>query len=127
ALYAGTMAGLLAAGGLRRETAALWVAATAMFVLGVVDDRLRLRAHVKLVGQIAAACWLLLNHVHFEAIPMPWTLPVTLLWLIGITNAVNLLDNMDGLAVGVVGIAALVISANGLIRGDMLVASMALP
>jgi UDP-GlcNAc:undecaprenyl-phosphate GlcNAc-1-phosphate transferase len=126
ALYAGTMAGAVAAGAVNRATAPLWIGATAMFVLGAVDDRRRIRPHVKLVGQIAAACWLILTDPHLPGTPV-WTLPVRLLWIIGITNALNLLDNMDGLAAGVAGIAALVLSSYGVLTGNTTLALLALP
>src|SRR6186997_327491 len=64
ALFAGTLAGAVATGAIHRATAALWIGAAAMFILGLVDDRLRIRPHVKLVGQIAGACWLILNGIH---------------------------------------------------------------
>lgn len=85
--------------------------ALGIFVLGFVDDRLNLRPHHKLVGQIAAAAALLGMGVRFEALPLPLSLPVTMLWVLTVTNAVNLLDNMDGLAAGVCAISALVLAA----------------
>ncbi len=127
AVYLGTMAGLFASAGVNQQTVALWIAATAMFALGVVDDRLQVRPHVKLVGQIAAACWLVGNGIRFYAVPMPWAFILTLLWLIGITNALNLLDNMDGLAAGVAGIAAVIMAVYGWLDNNLIVAQMALP
>src|SRR5262249_6674500 len=127
ALYVATLAGAAATGAIHHGTAALWVGATAMFLLGLADDRLHIRPHVKLVGQIAAACWLILSGIYFTRMPLYLALPVTVLWVIGITNAVNLLDNMDGLAAGVAGIGALVISSFGLQSGTSAVAELALP
>ncbi len=88
--------------------AAIWVGATFMFVLGWVDDFLRIKPHVKLIGQILAA-----SLMAFLGFRLHWfsslTLDtlVTLFWIVGITNAVNLIDNMDGLCSGVGMIAAL--------------------
>jgi UDP-GlcNAc:undecaprenyl-phosphate GlcNAc-1-phosphate transferase len=127
AIYLGTMAGALAAGEVNGTTAPLWIGASAMFALGLVDDRLRIRPPVKLVVQIAAACWLIAHGIRFERIPLPWTVPVTLLWIIGITNAVNLLDNMDGLAAGVTAICAVVTASYGMLVGNAEVAALALP
>lgn len=53
-------------------------------------------------------------------------IPFTVLWILWITNAVNLLDGLDGLAAGVIGIASFFIFLNGLIKGDSLVAFIAL-
>src|SRR5262245_37464281 len=64
-LYAGTLAGAAATGAIHRATAALWIGATAMFLLGLIDDRKRIRPHVKLVGQVAGACWLILSGIYF--------------------------------------------------------------
>ncbi|RMF26027.1 MAG: undecaprenyl/decaprenyl-phosphate alpha-N-acetylglucosaminyl 1-phosphate transferase [Chloroflexi bacterium] len=76
--------------------------------LGVWDDRWGLRPLLKLAGQIAGALFLVLSgiQVNLPLIP-PWAdVLITVLWLVGITNAFNLLDNMDGLSGGVAAIAA---------------------
>jgi UDP-GlcNAc:undecaprenyl-phosphate GlcNAc-1-phosphate transferase len=76
---------------------------TAMiFVTGVVDDVLTLKPSTKLIVQIALASALLffdyrLNWIHSETLDRL----VTLVWVVGLTNAFNLLDNMDGLCAGV--------------------------
>jgi UDP-GlcNAc:undecaprenyl-phosphate/decaprenyl-phosphate GlcNAc-1-phosphate transferase len=100
AIFVGTVAAWLAGGDLGR-IAPVAVPAAGMFALGLVDDRLRLRAHVKLIGQVAAAALLTMAGVRFEGLPPALSLLLTLMWIVGITNAVNLLDNMDGLAAGV--------------------------
>lgn len=72
-----------------------------MFVLGVVDDVRPLSPQTKFIGQIVAACIPVFSGVVFS---LPWYAPfnvlVTVLWIVGISNAINLLDNMDGLAAG---------------------------
>lgn len=87
----------------------LLAGAVAMFALGMVDDIVQLRPSVKLGGQLlVAVVTTALGPV------LPWTpvhlanQAITVFWLVGVTNAVNLLDNMDGLSGGVVGIGALV-------------------
>jgi UDP-GlcNAc:undecaprenyl-phosphate GlcNAc-1-phosphate transferase len=86
----------------------LLLGAAAMFALGFVDDVFQLKPYAKLVGQvIIAALTVLSGHV------MPWTSVVIVdqaigfFWIIGITNAINLLDNMDGLAGGIACLGAL--------------------
>ncbi len=83
------------------------VGATAVSFLGLVDDRWGLRPLVKLVGQILAAVllWATGVRVGTSGWPVLDTF-LTLFWVVYITNAVNLLDNMDGLAGGVAAIAA---------------------
>ncbi len=88
--------------------AVLFLGALFMFTLGFVDDRLRLKPQTKLLGQIMTA-----SLVAYFGFRLHWlnsltadTL-VTILWIVGITNAMNLLDNMDGLAAGVGAISGL--------------------
>ena len=92
----------------------VWGGATILFAIGVVDDRVGVKPEAKLAAQVVATGLLLYGGVAFgNSWPLWLSLPLTLLWVVGITNAVNLLDNMDGLAAGVAGIAALVLAVFG--------------
>ena len=74
--------------------------ATLAFLIGLLDDVLgsRFPVTVKAGGQIAAALVLVLAGVRVSFLPYEWmNLALTLVWLVGMTNAFNLLDNMDGL------------------------------
>src|SRR2546428_11826310 len=93
-----------------------WVvvgAASFLFLVGLVDDWLHIKPYQKLIGQVIGAA-IVVNY----GLALPWTrsLPVnmliTIFWLIGIPNAINLLDNMDGLATGVAAIAACFLTVN---------------
>jgi len=79
--------------------------------VGLVDDIRGVRPANKLVAQMVAAGILLLGGVRAgwpeDAI---WSVPLTVFWVLGITNALNLLDNMDGLAAGIAGISGLAIA-----------------
>lgn len=89
----------------------IWTGATLMFVVGAVDDLARIQPAAKLAAQVVATGLLLYAGYTFGVHwPLWLSLPLTLLWVIGITNAVNLLDNMDGLSAGIAGIAALVLA-----------------
>ena len=97
----------------------LVAAATFLFIVGLVDDVHRLRPHVKLVMQVVASSVLPL-----AGLVLPWT-PykivndvLTLFWMVGITNAINLLDNMDGLAGGVAALACLFQAAYFIVNGQ---------
>ena len=85
----------------------LEVGGTLLFVTGLIDDFRHLRPHTKLIAQILAACVMVVGGVQ---IGTPWlapiAIPLTILWIVGITNAFNLLDNMDGLSAGIAVIAA---------------------
>ncbi|MDZ7268069.1 MAG: undecaprenyl/decaprenyl-phosphate alpha-N-acetylglucosaminyl 1-phosphate transferase [candidate division KSB1 bacterium] len=87
---------------------AISAGATLMVVLGFVDDRrgLNFSYKIKFAIQILAAGLLVAAGVHTDLMPSPLlnTL-VTVVWVVGITNAFNLLDNMDGLSAGVALIA----------------------
>ncbi len=78
------------------------LASTFLFAVGLVDDLLHIKPYQKLVGQIMASAY-----VVYYGLTLPWTssssvnMALTIFWLIGITNAINLLDNMDGLAAGI--------------------------
>jgi UDP-GlcNAc:undecaprenyl-phosphate GlcNAc-1-phosphate transferase len=83
------------------------IAACAGFVslLGFLDDRVQLRPRVKFAGQAAAVIVVIASGVVFRVTPWEWiNLTVTFLWIAGITNAFNLIDNMDGLCAGVAAI-----------------------
>ena len=104
----------------------LLLAAVMIFALGLVDDLVQLRPSTKLVGQLAAASVLLMSGVgvwltgYYVVDVM-----ISLFWFIGITNALNLLDNMDGLAGGVGAIAASFMGVNFLLAGDVELAGVA--
>ena len=82
--------------------------AVLVFLIGIADDLWGLRPWQKLAGETAASLWLYWQgfRVHnlfgFEALNAHWfSLPLTLLWLVGCANAFNLIDGLDGLASGV--------------------------
>lgn len=86
-----------------------------ILILGTIDDLFNLPAKVKLVGQILAALILLFFGVKISFVTNPlggmiylggWGVLVTVLWVVGITNALNLIDGLDGLAAGISIIAA---------------------
>lgn len=87
--------------------AKLFPAAALIFATGLLDDLLRLKPWQKLIGQIVAAGVayfagvrvLAVGGEHLERIW--WSLPVTMIWLVACTNALNLIDGVDGLAAGV--------------------------
>lgn len=85
---------------------------TLMFLLGFVDDMFRLKPQSKLLGQILVA-----SLIAFLGFRLQWVTSLTLdtlltiFWIVGITNAFNLLDNMDGLCAGTGMIAAIFLAA----------------
>ncbi len=85
----------------------IWIGVTLLFILGLLDDFINIKPQTKLVGQILVA-----SMVTFLGFRLHWFTSltidtiVTIFWIVGITNAFNLLDNMDGLCAGTGFIAA---------------------
>jgi UDP-GlcNAc:undecaprenyl-phosphate GlcNAc-1-phosphate transferase len=110
-IYAGFLAGVLlalAVGAVEwsGELGGILAGVTLLFVAGLVDDLRHLSPLAKLAAQIAAAVIVLASGLEVEIVGnevLAWG--IGLLWLVGITNAFNLLDNMDGLAATLAAIA----------------------
>jgi UDP-GlcNAc:undecaprenyl-phosphate GlcNAc-1-phosphate transferase len=90
------------------EVIGILLGATWVSMWGLWDDRNGLRATIKLLAQVAAAAILIEVGVHTRLPMIPdWAdVVLTVLWVVGITNAFNLLDNMDGLSSGIGAVAA---------------------
>jgi UDP-GlcNAc:undecaprenyl-phosphate GlcNAc-1-phosphate transferase len=88
-----------------------WIVAAGLvvFAFGFADDILHLSVGAKVTGQIISACILIYGGVYVN-IYFPFLgIPLSLLWFVGMTNALNLLDNMDGLAAGIAAISSCVL------------------
>jgi UDP-GlcNAc:undecaprenyl-phosphate/decaprenyl-phosphate GlcNAc-1-phosphate transferase len=108
------------------QVAGIFLGATMVSFLGLWDDRRGLRPGIKLIGQFLAASVLILSDVRVSFLPWEWlNIALTLLWVIGITNAFNLLDNMDGLSGGVACIAAVFFMLFAAISHQYLVGALA--
>jgi UDP-GlcNAc:undecaprenyl-phosphate GlcNAc-1-phosphate transferase len=105
---------------------AILIGATWMSFLGLWDDRWGLGPWIKLGGQFLGALFLVMNDVQV-ALPLipPWAdVLVTLIWLIGVTNAFNLLDNMDGLSGGIAAITSAFFVLMSAFSGQYLVGAL---
>ena len=118
-----------------REMQSILLGVVIIVVLGVVDDIMALPAMLKFVVQIVAALIPTLNGVIVRAVSNPnifsdnpyWVLgwlsiPVTVLWIVAVTNSVNLIDGLDGLANGVSAISATTVLVISLIASEAQVA-----
>lgn len=108
---------------------------TLIFLLGLLDDLFNLSPYVKLAGQFLAAFVAFGMGVSIEALDLPGSLllvlnalslPLTLMWMVGISNAVNFIDGVDGLAGGVGMFAALTLAVVAIFTGQPQVALLAL-
>ena len=105
---------------------------TAMLIMGMIDDRWFLKAKLKLLIQILVAVVLVACGIRIDFVTNPlngitvfpaWASAlITILWLVGITNAINLLDGLDGLLAGVSTISASIFCAVTLLQGQWHVA-----
>lgn len=111
------------------------IGSTIIVITGILDDMMELSAKVKLIGQIAAAAVVVFNGVFVEFINVPLlgelnfgflAIPLTIIWIVGITNAINLIDGLDGLAAGVSSIALVTISGMAIFMGNDFVAAVGL-
>jgi len=90
-----------------KQVAGIVLGGALVSFMGLWDDRRGLGPGVKLVGQFLAAGVLVITDVRIGVFPWLWlNIAATLLWTVTITNAMNLLDNMDGLSGGIAAIAA---------------------
>jgi len=107
ALVVATLAGVVVGGPVARAVWVLLLCATAVAAVGVYDDARSLRPQTKLILQILIASVLAAVGLQFQGTGIaPVDMLITLVWMVGITNAFNLLDNMDGLAAGTAAIVA---------------------
>ncbi|MFG6114126.1 glycosyltransferase family 4 protein [Halobacillus sp. MO56] len=115
AIFAGVVAGLLYLQPNIEHFWAICLGATVIMLTGLLDDRYQIRPLIKLTGQIIAAVLLISSGLIIEnlTIPLIGMIPLndfagvilTFFWIIGVTNAINLIDGLDGLATGVTTIA----------------------
>lgn len=112
------------------------VGALALCIVGAVDDVRGLRATHKLIAQVAVALFAYACGFRIEAVSLPFigtlsmgvfAVPVTVAWIVGITNALNLIDGLDGLAAGVSFFAAFTGFAVAILNGSPLAALVFAP
>lgn len=112
---------------------AAWFGGLLIIAIGILDDKYALNAWIKLIGQIAAAAIavglggvqidhinLFGRYIHFGA----FAIPITILWIVGMTNAINLIDGLDGLACGVSAISSTSLLIVTLMHADLEVAML---
>ncbi|GAB7055724.1 MULTISPECIES: glycosyltransferase family 4 protein [unclassified Paenibacillus] len=106
----------------------LLVGGAIVVLIGAFDDRYDLSPKIKLLGQILAACVVVYSGVTIELVNVPFgdgtislswlSVPLTIFWIVGVTNAINLIDGLDGLSAGVSGIATTTILVLALMMGN---------
>lgn len=112
-----------------KRVVGLFGGATLMLALGLYDDLLGADARKKLLVQAAAAALMCMLGFSFERISLPWGgeidvgmfgYALTFLWIVGITNAINLIDGLDGLAAGVCLFAVVTMAVVSFVTGQVI-------
>jgi len=110
----------------------LALAATAILLVGLIDDVWGLSFYWKFAAQISSAVFVWLCGFRIEILTHPlggdfelgvFSLPLTVIWIVGITNAVNLIDGLDGLATGIALITSLAVGVIAFVRAELGVAA----
>ena len=115
---------------------AILIAATIIVITGIIDDMREISAKAKLLGQIVAACIVVFGGgIQMSSINLPFgdgildfgwlSIPLTIIWIVGVTNAVNLIDGLDGLAAGVSTIALATLAVMAMLMQNGIVIAMA--
>lgn len=127
AIFVSFAAALLLRVELSREVVVILLGGGVIFVLGLLDDLFGTHSRIKFAVQLLVAFAVVYFGVASRILPYNWmNISLTVLWIVGLTNALNLLDNMDGLSSGVTTIAALAIFALSLYAGHPGVALLCL-
>jgi len=114
---------------------AIIVGACIIVATGVIDDMREISAKAKMLGQLAAALIVIfVGGIQIDTVNLPFvgeldfgllSIPLTILWIVGITNAINLIDGLDGLAAGVSTIALITLAIMAFIMSNMFVLVLA--
>lgn len=113
AVYSSVLLAAAVLGVIQGAVLTVVAAGSAMFAVGLVDDIITIKPNTKLTAQIGVACGVLMLGLVLDWTQSPVVNALlTILWIAGVTNAFNLLDNMDGLCAGIAAIAGLAFAAS---------------
>jgi len=119
AIAVGIAIGMFAAGGRATYAVPVWLGAGIVFAGGWVDDRWGMRPDAKVLVQVlATVCILYVGQAFWRGGPVWVSLPCTFLWMICVTNAINLIDGLDGLAASVSVVASCTFFLAGVVLGQ---------
>lgn len=134
AIYIGFLVGLIILQPQSPYLAPILIGGCLIIIIGFLDDLFELAVKWKLFIQIVAAIFVIAGGIHVEFVNLPFdgrlqlgvfSIPLTLMWIVGISNAINLIDGLDGLAAGVSSIVLLTLSTIAFMIGDLFVLALA--
>ncbi|KPB05668.1 MraY family glycosyltransferase [Bacillus sp. CHD6a] len=135
AIFLSVAVGYVVAGLYDQKVTAITVAGIIIVITGILDDKFELSPKSKLTGQFIASLLIVMSGLTIQNIYIPFigdvllgylSIPITILWIIAITNAINLIDGLDGLAAGVSAIAIATIAVMAFMNGKMLILTLSL-
>lgn len=121
-----------------KEMLGIFIGGTIIMFVGMLDDKFQLSAKVKFIGQLVGTAVVVLpfglkigivnlpydGYLDFTDGWLAWlAIPITIFWIVGVTNSVNLIDGLDGLSAGVSAIAMATMAVMALLMGDKVVAT----
>lgn len=133
AIFLGVTAGLIYLRPVHEQLLEIYLGAVVIVITGILDDKYQIRPIIKLGGQFLAAGILVNGGLIIERVTLPvlgmvelnnFSIIITLLWVVGISNAINLIDGLDGLASGVSAIALTSILVMALIDSRSIVIAL---
>jgi UDP-GlcNAc:undecaprenyl-phosphate GlcNAc-1-phosphate transferase len=108
-----------------QQLVAMIFGAAFMSFMGLVDDRFPISAYIRLIAQVGAAISMWFAGVRIQMFAIEWLDgALTVFWIVGITNAMNFLDNMDGLSAGISAIVSAFFLVLAVQNGQFLVATL---
>ncbi len=132
AIFAGFIVASLVFCKITPELVAIYAGGLVIVAVGVIDDVSPINAWIKLIAQIGVALIavsqgvvleyinLFGHYIHFGAL----SVPITVVWIVGLTNAINLIDGLDGLACGVSAISSVSLLLVMLLKGELVFATV---
>ncbi|MGM9522349.1 MAG: glycosyltransferase family 4 protein [Oscillospiraceae bacterium] len=131
AIFLGFLISVVLFAEIDRQVQGMLLGSIIIITIGAIDDIIPLPAWLKFIFQIAAAAVAVIFGIRIEMISNPifwssteyinfgvWSVPITIIWIVGITNSVNLIDGLDGLAVGVSAISSMSVLVISLVLGQ---------
>jgi UDP-GlcNAc:undecaprenyl-phosphate/decaprenyl-phosphate GlcNAc-1-phosphate transferase len=135
AIVIGVVAGYFTAGLQYNAVTGITLGGIIIVIVGLLDDKFTISPKTKLAGQLIAALVIVGTGLTIDFISIPfvgrfeleyWAYPVTIFWILAITNAINLIDGLDGLAGGISSIVIATIAIMAGLNGNILILTLSL-